>query len=213
MYQDQVFTDSEIFDASSLPLEISAPGGSVPSTYYQRVTGSMDRAEAEVDRKKVILVNEMTDFDVLDVDGNYEAEIASDSESEPGVDDVDTDDYSETEVLDDDDYSEDDYIEDEGLDDVDDYKDEEVENDESEVEGNISEEVLDKKAVEKLPTVRRGPPNVAMQNIFYMPPSALFKLTETRTSASADTIIVARLCFSQSEALFQVRYPSTDIFA
>ena len=141
-----------------------------------------------------------------------------DRESEPGVDEVDTEDYSEAEDLDGDDYSEDDCIEEESLNEVDDYKAEDLEKDESDGEESISEEVtveevLDKKAVEKLPTVRRGPPNVAMQNIFYMPPSALFKLTETRTSASADTIIVVRLCFSQSEAPFQVRYPSTDIFA
>jgi len=100
---------------------------------------------------------------------------------------------------------EDAYIETEGLDEVDDYKAEDLEKDESEGEGNISEEVLDKKTAEKLPTVRRGSPCVVMQNIFNMSPSSLFKLMETRISASADTFTVVRLSFSQSEALSQVR--------
>jgi len=135
-------------------------------------------------------------------DRNYEAEIASDRDSELGVDDVDTDNYSEAEDLDD-------YIENE----VDDYKAEDLEKDESDGEGNNSEEVLDEKAAEKVPTLRRGSPRVVMQNIFDISPFSLFKLMETRISASADTFTVVRLCFCQTEAIFQVRVSSSDISA
>ena len=62
----EVFTDSEIFDASKPTLETSALGDPfrVPTI---KVTVSMDVAEEELYKKSNDLVYEMTDFDVQDI--------------------------------------------------------------------------------------------------------------------------------------------------